>query len=78
MRIYRSQALTERWHILPADVRRFVESLRIDPQPDWALAVPERLGRYELPVGGYWIAWQIDESGGETTIAVWLIAEENE
>jgi len=78
MRIYRSQALTERWHTLPAEVRRFVESLQTNLRHEWARPVPERPGRYELPVAGYWLTWQVDTTGGETTIAVWLIAEENE
>lgn len=76
MRIFRSQALTQRWHTLPAEVRRFVESLRSDPIPKWAVPVPERPGRYEIPIEGHWIAWQIDDSGGERTLAVWLILEE--
>lgn len=78
MRIYRSQALTERWHLLPAEVRRFVEALRVNQRPEWARPVPERPGRFELPVAGYWITWQIDNTGGETTIAVWFTSEENE
>ncbi len=78
MRIYRSQELTACWHTLPAEIRRFVESLRTNQQPEWVRPVPERPGRYELPVAGYWIAWQVDDTGGETTISVWLIAEENE
>ncbi len=78
MRIYRSKALTARWHILPAEIRSFVESLRTNPRPEWARPIPERPGRYELPVAGYWLMWQIDETGGETTIAVWFVEEPTE
>jgi hypothetical protein len=76
MRIHRSQALTERWHTLPAEVRRFVESLRIDPRPEWARPIAERPGYYEIPVAGYWIGWQINTTGGETVIEVGIAADE--
>ncbi len=70
MRIHRSKELTERWHTLPAEVRRFVESLRTNQPSVWARPIPERTGYFEQPVAGYWIGWQVVKTESETIIIV--------
>ena len=72
MRIHRSQSLTEQWHTLPTEVRRFIQSLRTNPRPPDALTLPERPGYYQEFIAGHWIGWQVDESTGETIIRVTL------
>lgn len=56
-----------------AELRRALESLKVDPTPEWARAIPERPGRYEFPAAGQWIVYEIDRSGMETVINVTVI-----
>lgn len=54
-------------------LRRALESLQENPTPDWAVAVPERPGRYEFPVAGRWIVYDVDRTGMEMVIRVTVI-----
>ena len=62
---------------LGAPLRRAIEALRHNPIPEDARAIPERPGRYEIHVRvsqrGYWVIYEIDESGSETVITVSVI-----
>lgn len=55
------------------ELRRALESLQENPTPDWAVAVPERPGRYEFPVAGRWIVYDVDRAGMEMVIRVTVI-----
>ena len=70
MRLHRSEALQSAWYTVDPEVRKFVESLKLDPYPASARAIEERPGRFEDFVSGRWIVWEIDDSGGETVIRV--------
>ena len=70
MRLQRSDRLQRRWYGLPAEVRSFIESLKTNPRPDGIRRIPERPNYYEEFVAGFWIGWQVDESGSETIIRV--------
>ena len=74
MRLHRSERLQHQWYSLPAEVRRFVEALKTNPNPPGALQIKERPGRQEEFVLGYWIIWETDKGGSETIIRV-TIAE---
>ena len=75
MRIHRSKALTEQWHTLPKEVRRFIEKLRLTPRLSSAMTIPERPNYYEEFITGYWIGWTVDDSSNETVIAVGIVEE---
>ena len=75
MRIHRSLALAERWHTLPPEVRRFVQGLRTTPRPQGAMTLPGRPNYYEEFIGGVWIGWLVDETTGETIIAVGIVVD---
>ena len=73
MRIHRSQVLTERWHTLSTEVRRFVQSLRRNPRPADAMTIPGRPNYYEEFIAGHWIGWTVNDSGSETIIKVTIV-----
>ena len=56
-------------------LRRTIESLLNNPIPDDVLVSKARPGRYELFHFGYWIVYEIDQSGAETIIRVTAIEE---
>ena len=62
MRLLRSQAAP--------DIRRMIESLRTNPYPEWAREIPDKPHWYEVPIGGYWLIYEVDTSGPETVIRV--------
>lgn len=56
-----------------AELRRALESLKDNSTPDWAIEMPERPGRYEFPVAGRWVIYEIDKTGMETVIRVTVV-----
>jgi hypothetical protein len=56
-----------------AELRRALESLKVNQTPDWAREITERPGRYEFPVAGKWIVYEVDRTGMETVISVTVI-----
>lgn len=77
MRIHVSQAalIVLRDPNTPTEVRQAVASLAVNQKPEWARRTPERTNRYEFPIEGYWIVYEIDNSGAETVIRVEVIEE---
>lgn len=49
-------------------LRRAIESLKNNPVPGWARALPERPGGYEWLVEGYWVMYEIDKSDPSETV----------
>ena len=72
MRIHRSKKLTRLWHTLPQEIRRFIDSLLTNQQPEGASPVTERPGQFESQIAGYWIIWQVVKDRGETIVLVRL------
>lgn len=70
MRIHLKRDIIAIWHTLPPEVRVFVEALKRNPHPTEAYAITERPGYYEDFIAGYWLGWQVDDSGNETIIRV--------
>jgi hypothetical protein len=59
-----------------APLRRAIEALAKNPFPEHALVVEGHPNRREIFVRGYWIVYDVDQSGGETVL--WITAiEEN-
>jgi hypothetical protein len=56
-----------------APLRRAIEALKKNPFPEDAYAVEGYPERYEFFVAGYWIIYEVDQSGGETVIRVTAI-----
>jgi hypothetical protein len=75
MRIHRSKKLTNLWHTLPQEIRRFINSLLVNQQPEVGRAVPNWPGRFETLIAGYWISWQVVKDRGETIVLVRLEEE---
>jgi hypothetical protein len=69
MRLHRSERLQNQWYGVSPEIRRFVESLKQNFRRDDCI-VSNRPNRYEDFVGGKWVIWEIDDSGGETVIRV--------
>jgi hypothetical protein len=59
----------------PPELAGIVRSLLINPRPEWARLLADEPNRYELPVGSYWLTWQIEESTGETVIRATILEE---
>ena len=70
MRLHRSEDLQSRWYALPPEIRAFVESLKRNPRPSDAMTFPEEPDYYEEFIEDFWIGWNVDSSGSETTIRV--------
>lgn len=70
MRLHRSRDLESLWYTLPPEIRGFVNSLKVNPRPEGARSIPERPGRFEDFIAGYWIIWEVDQSGSETIVRV--------
>jgi len=51
-----------------AALRRAIESLQLNPVPDWALPLPDRPGCYEWLVEGYWVMYEVDRSNPSETV----------
>jgi hypothetical protein len=58
-----------------APLRRVIEGLKNNLFPEDALKVDGYANRYEIFVSGYWIIYEVDQSGGETIILVTAIEE---
>ena len=70
MRVQRSKRLENIWYRADNDLRTFVNHLGVDPRPVGVLESKVRPGTREEFVGGYWVIWEVDESGSETIIRV--------
>ena len=71
MRMHYSQQVTILVRSLGEDgvaLRRGIESLKENLTPEWARPLPERPGRYEWLVAGYWVTYEVDKSNPSETI----------
>ena len=59
----------------PPELAGMVRALLVNPRPEWARPLAGEPNSLELPVSGYWLTWQIDESQGETVIRATVIEE---
>jgi len=75
MRIHLSQQAMQVYRDpdTPSELRQAIQSLRVNQKPEWVRRTPERPNRYEFPIGGYWIIYEVDNSGAETVIKVEVI-----
>jgi hypothetical protein len=58
-----------------APLRRAIEALKKNLFPEDAMQVKGYPNRYEIFVMGYWMIYEVDQSGGETVIWVTAIEE---
>ena len=58
-----------------ASLRRAIESLKINPTPEWARPIPDRPGMYEWLVAGYWLLYEVDRTNPSETVIRVILAE---
>jgi mRNA-degrading endonuclease RelE of RelBE toxin-antitoxin system len=78
MRVHLSREVLQIWYRLGeegAELRRVLEGLKKNPVPEGVRAIEGYPNRYELFVAGYWIVYEIDQSGGETVVIVSAIEQ---
>jgi hypothetical protein len=55
------------------ELRSMIKLLFLNPYPQWALPVEGQPDSFEFYASGFWVRYQVDTSGGETTLRATLI-----